>query len=63
MGYGAEQTRPLTHSFTYADAPYNVWTSGFGGTSTQKGDNTMLRSIASAGAGVIGVIARCGRIC
>ena len=55
MGYGAEQTRPLTHSFTYADAPYNVWTSGFGGTSTQKGDNTMLRSIASAGAGVIGV--------
>ena len=55
MGYGAEQTRPLTHFFTYANAPYNVWTSGFGGTSTQKGDNTMLRSIASAGAGVIGV--------
>ena len=55
LGYAAERTRPLAHSFTYADAPYNVWTSGFGGTSTQKGDDTMLRSVASAGAGVIGV--------
>jgi uncharacterized protein with beta-barrel porin domain len=53
MSYAKE--RPLVHSFTYADAPYNVWTSGFGGTSTQNGDNTMLRSIASAGAGVIGL--------
>jgi uncharacterized protein with beta-barrel porin domain len=55
MGYAAERARPLAHGFTYADAPYNVWTSGFGGTSTQKGDDTMLRSVASAGAGVIGV--------
>ena len=55
MGYAAERSRPLAHPFTYADAPYNVWTSGFGGTSTQKGDDTMLRSVASAGAGVIGV--------
>ena len=55
MGYAAERTRPLAHPFTYADAPYNVWTSGFGGTSTQKGDSTMLRSAASAGAGVIGL--------
>jgi uncharacterized protein with beta-barrel porin domain len=55
MGYAKERARPLTHSFTYADAPYNVWTSGFGGTSTQKGDDTMLRSAASAGAAVIGV--------
>jgi uncharacterized protein with beta-barrel porin domain len=53
MGYA--KGRPLTHPFTYADAPYNVWTSGFGGTSTQKGDDTMLRSTASAGAAVIGV--------
>jgi len=55
MGYAKEWARPLTHSFTYADAPYNVWTSGFGGASTQKGDNTLLRSVTSAGAGVIGV--------
>ena len=55
LGYAAERTRPLAQSFSYADAPYNVWTSGFGGTSTQKGDDTMLRSVASAGAGVIGV--------
>lgn len=55
MGYAAERSRPLAHPLTYADAPYNVWTSGFGGTSTQKGDDTMLRSVASAGAGVIGV--------
>jgi hypothetical protein len=53
--YAAERTRPPAHAFTYADAPYNVWTSGFGGASTQKGDNMMLRSIASAGAGVIGL--------
>jgi outer membrane autotransporter protein len=53
--YAAERTRPPAHAFTYADAPYNVWTSGFGGASTQKGDNIMLRSIASAGAGVIGL--------
>ena len=55
MGYAAERTRPRGPAFTYADAPYNVWTSGFGGTSTQKGDDAMLRSTASAGAGVIGV--------
>lgn len=55
MGYAAERTRPRGPAFTYADAPYNVWTSGFGGTSTQKGDSTMLRSVASAGAGVIGL--------
>ncbi len=55
LGYAAERARPLAQSFSYADAPYNVWTSGFGGTSTQKGDDTMLRSVASAGAGVIGV--------
>ena len=55
MGYAVERTRPLAHPFTDADAPYNVWTSGFGGTSTQKGDSTMLRSVASAGAGVIGL--------
>ena len=48
-------SRPRGPAFTYADAPYNVWTSGFGGTSTQKGDDIMLRSVASAGAGVIGV--------
>jgi hypothetical protein len=53
MGYAAERT--LAHAFTYTDAPYNVWTSGFGGTSTQRGNDTMLRSIASAGAGLIGV--------
>jgi uncharacterized protein with beta-barrel porin domain len=55
LGHAAERTRPLAYGSTYADAPYNVWTSGFGGTSTQKGDDTMLRSVASAGAGVIGV--------
>jgi hypothetical protein len=55
MGYAAERTRPRGPAFTYADAPYNVWTGGFGGTSTRKGDRTMLRSVASAGAGVIGL--------
>jgi outer membrane autotransporter protein len=55
MGYAKEWSKPLTHPFTYADAPYNVWISGFGGTGTQKGDDTMLRSVASAGAAVIGV--------
>jgi hypothetical protein len=55
LGYAAERSKPLTHTFTYADAPYNVWTSGFGGTSMQKGDDIMLRSVASAGAGVIGI--------
>jgi uncharacterized protein with beta-barrel porin domain len=55
MGYAAGWSRPLAHPFSYADAPYNVWTSGFGGTSTQKGDDTVLRSVASAGVGVIGV--------
>jgi uncharacterized protein with beta-barrel porin domain len=55
LGYAKEPSKPRTHTFTYADAPYNVWTSGFGGTSRQKGDDTMLRSVASAGAGVIGL--------
>jgi hypothetical protein len=55
LGYAKEPSKPLTHTFTYADAPYNVWTSGFAGTSMQKGDDIMLRSVASAGAAVIGV--------
>jgi outer membrane autotransporter protein len=55
LAYAKAPSKPLTHTFTYADAPYNVWTSGFAGTSTQKGDDTMLRSAASAGAAVIGV--------
>ena len=53
--FAAISAKPLARPFTYADASYNVWTSGFGGASTQKGDNTLLRSVASAGAGVIGL--------
>ena len=31
LGYGAERARPPARAWTYADAPYNVWASGFGG--------------------------------
>ena len=38
-----------------ADAPYNVWTSGFGGARAQKGDNLMLRTTSSAWGAAIGL--------
>lgn len=55
MAYGPERDKIAARAYPYADAPYNVWTSSFGAAGTQRGDDLMLRSNASAWAGIVGI--------